>query len=141
MKDAKSLWSYDADTSVWKSFDMSPFGLVRPCSGANTIIEEKGLAFWFNGEQDLGSSQESQVLNQTTKFLDGMVVLDLNNQTARNVSTTGVSNMARVRGQLTHVPLAGNDGLLVLLGGGEKPSNNLEHDWKGERLRNVEVTI
>lgn len=114
---------------------MSPFGLVRPCSGASTIIKEKGLAFYFNGEQDLGSSEESQVLNQTTKFLVGMVVLNLFNQTATNVSTTGVSNLARVRGQLAHIPLAGNDGLLVLLGGGEKESNNLEHDWKGEKSR------
>jgi hypothetical protein len=132
LKDAKSLWSYNADSSVWKSFDMSPFGLVRPCSGASTTIKQNGLAFFFNGEQDLGSSEESQGLNQTTKFLEGMVVLNLSNQTARNVSTTGVSNSARVRGQFAHVPLAGNDGLIVLLGGGQKPANNLEHDWKGE---------
>jgi hypothetical protein len=134
LKDAKSLWSYDADGGAWQSFNMSPFGLIRPCSGLTTIIMEKGLAFYFNGEQDLGSSEESQALNQTTKFLDGMVVLNLFNQTAKNVSTAGVSNLARVRGQMAHVPLAGNDGLLVLLGGGQKASNNLEHDWKGEKF-------
>ena len=42
-----------------------------------------------------------------------------------------MSSEARVRAGMVHIPLPGSDGILVLIGGGQKPSSNLEHDWKG----------
>ncbi len=129
---ADSLWSYDSLNNSWTAYNMSKYGIDKPASGASTSIPEKGLAFWFNGMQDNGSSAETTVLQGATRFLSGMVVLDLNNQTARNLSTAAVSSEARVRGQMVHVPLPGSDGILVLIGGGQKPTSDLTHDWKGE---------
>jgi hypothetical protein len=129
---AHSLWSYDGRTNTWAAYDMSSYGIQKPASGPTTSIPEKGLAFWFNGMQDNGSSTDTGVLQDTTRFLDGMVILDLNNQTAKNVSTSSVSNQARVRGQMVHIPVPGSDGILVLLGGGTKPTSDLTHDWKGK---------
>jgi hypothetical protein len=125
------LWSYDVTSNVWSASN-KPSDVLRPCSGASAIIEDKGMAFYFNGEQDAGSSRESTVIDDTTRFLDGMIVLDLSNQFARNLSTKAVSSQARVRGGMVHIPLAGSDGIMVVLGGGQKPSNNLLHDWKGD---------
>lgn len=83
--------------------------------------------------QDKGSAAETTVLDTTTRFLDGMVIVDLHKQTARNVSTKAVSALARVRGGMVHVPLVGSDGVILLLGGGEKASSDLTHAWgKGE---------
>jgi hypothetical protein len=129
---AYSLWSYEAQDNVWTAYDMSQYGIQKPASGPTVSVPEKGLAFWFNGMQDNGSTTDTIILQDTTRFLDGMVVLDLNNQSAKNVSTSAVSDQARVRGQMVHVPLPGSDGILVLIGGGQKLSSNLEHDWDGE---------
>jgi hypothetical protein len=130
--EALSLWSYDTTTDTWTGYDMSKFNLHKPASGQTTYVAEKGLAFYFNGMQDLGSAAETHVLDTASRFLDGMVVLDLKSQSATNVSTAAVSNNARVRGQMVHIPLAGSDGILVMIGGGEKPSSDLQHDWKGK---------
>jgi len=130
---SQSLWSYDTITDAWSSFNMSRFGITRPASGGYTYVPEKGLLFWFNGMQDNGSAIETQVINDTTQFLGGMTIVDLNNQTARNISTTEVSNKPRVRSDLLYVPLAGTEGILILMGGGEKPYQDLTHEWKGKR--------
>jgi len=130
--EAWSLWSYQSDTDLWTGYDMSASGIHKPASAANTYVQDKGIAVWFNGMQDKGSAAETTVLDTTTRFLDGMVILDLKNQTARNVSTKAVSDLARVRGGMVHIPLAGSDGVIVLLAGGEKTSADLTHDWKGE---------
>jgi hypothetical protein len=128
---AYSLWSYETQGDVWTAYDMSSYGIQKPSSGPSVSIPEKGLAFWFNGMQDNGSSADTTGLEDTSRFLDGMVVLDLNKQSAKNLSTSAVSNQARVRGQMVYVPVPDSDGILVLLGGGSKPSSDLEHDWKG----------
>jgi hypothetical protein len=132
LPNADSLWSYDSEFDSWTGYDMSKYGISRPASGPTVSIKEKGLAFWFNGMQDNGSSVDTASLQDSSRFLPGMVVLDLNKQEARNISTEGVSANARVRGQMVHVPLPGSDGILVLIGGGEKPTSDLEHNWKGQ---------
>jgi hypothetical protein len=130
--EAWSLWSYQSDADLWTGYDMSSSGIHRPASAPTIYVPGKGLAVWFNGMQDRGSAAETTVLDVTTRFLDGMVIVDLNKQTARNVSTAAVSGLARVRGGMVHIPLAGSDGIIVLVGGGEKTSADLTHDWKGE---------
>jgi hypothetical protein len=129
-----ALWSYAGVDAGWRSYNTGP-DIVRPCSGQSAVLEEKGLAYYFNGEQDNGSSITAEGLGATTKFLDGMLVIDLNTRTVKNFSTAGVDSQARVRGGMVHVPLPGSDGILALLAGGEKPADNLEHDWKGEFFR------
>jgi hypothetical protein len=130
--DLWSFYTYGISDNSWTGVDMSSYGLVRPCSGASAFSKDKGLGFYFNGEQDWGSSKQSRALNDTVKVLDGMVVLDLQKQTARNLSTAAVSSdQGRVRSAMVHVPLPGTDGILVLLGGGEKSLDDLTHDWKG----------
>lgn len=133
--EAWSLWSYQSESDIWTGFDMSSFGIHKPASGPTTYVKDKGIAVWFNGMQDKGSAAETTVLDTTTRFLDGMVIVDLENQSARNVSTAAVSELARVRGGMVHVPLDGSDGVIVLLGGGEKLSSDLTHAWgKGEHV-------
>jgi hypothetical protein len=129
---AYSLWSYETQDNVWTAYDMSQYGIQKPASGPTVSIPDMGLAFWFNGMQDNGSTTDTIVLQDTTLFLDGMVVLDLNTQSAKNISTSAVSDQARVRGQMVHVPLSGSDGILVLMGGGQKPSTDVGHNWDGE---------
>lgn len=115
-----SLWSYDLSTSLWAHDTISDTALIRPASGASAEATELGLGFWFNGEQDSGTSSESVNLYNTVKFLKGMIVLDFNTGEARNLSTSAVSDLARVRGEMVYIPGVGERGILVLMGGGEK---------------------
>ncbi|KAH8144600.1 uncharacterized protein LAJ45_11368 [Morchella importuna] len=99
-----SLWSYDLSTSLWAHDTISDTALIRPASGASAEATELGLGFWFNGEQDSGTSSESVNLYNTVKFLKGMIVLDFNTGEARNLSTSAVSDLARVRGEMVYIP-------------------------------------
>ncbi|KAF2666045.1 hypothetical protein BT63DRAFT_481855 [Microthyrium microscopicum] len=137
--EGKPIWGYAGSTSgIWNSIDGS---FPRPCSGANAVLNDKSKAFWFNGEQDNGSSTTAQSLADTTKFLDGMLVMDLKDASVKSVSTKAVSSNARVRAGMVHVPLEKTAGVLVLLAGGEKPSSDNAHDWKGTlvNLNSVDV--
>jgi hypothetical protein len=137
---ADSLWSYDSQANTWTSYSMSQYNISKPSSGISAYVQEKGLAFYLNGLQDSGSAVETSVLGNNSRFLDGMIVLDLNNETnptVRNISTAAVSDMARVRGGMVHVPLNESDGILVLLGGGEKLSSDLSPDWFGTSPRST----
>ncbi len=54
--------------------------------------------------------------------LGGMIVINTNNQTARNVSTYGLSvDRARTRGLLQYIIGVGPNGILVQIGGNQKP--------------------
>jgi hypothetical protein len=127
--EGQNLWFYDAPSNEWNSF-ATP-NILRPASGAGTVLEERGIAFYFNDEQDNGSSTAASTLGGATEFWDGMLRIDLESQNIKNLSTAAVSSEARVRASMVHVPLVGSDGILVPLGGGQKRASNLEHDWKG----------
>ncbi|KAF2672035.1 hypothetical protein BT63DRAFT_452532 [Microthyrium microscopicum] len=117
------------------SWSLMPETILRACSGSAAVLQDGSKAFYFNGEQDNGSSEESINLLDTTKFMNGMIEMDLNNPQSsggvKNLSTSAVSSLARVRGSMVHVPLPGSKGVLVLLAGGEKSSLDSQHDWKG----------
>lgn len=116
-----ALWSYDLNNGNWAHENTtSDTTLIRPASGASAEASELGLGFWFNGEQDNGTSSESNDLWNTVKFLKGMIVLDFNTGEAKNISTAAVSDLARTRGEMVYIPGVGQSGILVLMGGGEK---------------------
>lgn len=118
--DQYPLWSYEYSDAAWKSYDLSGSGVIRPSSGATAEARDQGLAFWYNGQLDSGSSTETQPLGDIIQFIKGMVVIDFNTGLARNLSTDAVSDQPRVRGKMVYVPGIGEKGALVLIGGGEK---------------------
>jgi hypothetical protein len=100
----------------------------RPNSGGFTEAPDLGLAFYYGGEIDSGSSLDTQYLGSNKyQFLNGMVVLNLNNQTARNVSTSNVQyNQPRTRGRLQYVPNIGSKGVVISMGGSYKPVTKVD---------------
>jgi hypothetical protein len=58
----------------------------RPSWGASAEASDKGLAFYLNGLISNESSVSTEYLGSTTISLEGMVVLDLNNQTVIRLS-------------------------------------------------------
>ena len=123
-----SLWSYDTATTEWSQFDVSLSTPLRPSSGAVAEAPDQGLAFYFNGEIDSGSSTGTQALGPSVKiFLEGMVVINTVDHSTRNLSTFAVTRgLPRTRGRMVYIPGIGDKGILVLLGGSSKPVN--QHD-------------
>ena len=114
-----SLWSYDTVLKEWNQFDITTASPERPNSGASAEAPDQGLAFYFNGQIDNGSSITTAGLGDNSQvFLEGMVVMNTSNQTARNISTSEVTgNNSRTRGRMQYVPGIGSKGILTYLGG------------------------
>lgn len=123
-----SLWSYSIISKQWDQHDLTRNVPRRPSSASSAEIPHLGLAFYFNGELDSGSSQDSGIKGKNDKiFLEGMLVIDTQNQTARNISTTAVvGDTPRTRGEMQYVPGIGNKGILVQIGGNQKPVNDTQ---------------
>lgn len=79
-------------------------------------------SFWLNGWVDRGSSTQTVSLSETTQiFQEGMIVIDHSNQTAKNISTSGlVGNKPRARGKMLYIMGLGGRGIIVLIGGNQK---------------------
>jgi hypothetical protein len=123
---------------LWDQYDVTSESPMRPSNGLAAEAPNLGLAFYFNGEVDSGSSIETQPLGNYAKaFLEGMVVINSTSQTAVNVSTAAaVGNLARTRGVAEYIPDIGGSGILVLTGGtftifdvGSYMRNNSDQLW------------
>lgn len=125
-----SLWSLDPDSTTWDQYTIGSNATYRPSSGAAAEAPDQGLAFYFNGMIDNGSSAETVILgvNNVNVFLPGMIVINTTNpdQSTRNLSTSALTgNQARARGQMQYVPNVGKNGILVQIGGSSKPVTEL----------------
>ena len=138
-----NLWSYNIISKEWNHYDISqgvPFN--RPSSGSSSEARDQGLAFFLNGELDSGSSLETTGLGDgNTVWLGGMIVINTNNQTARNVSTYGLSpDRPRTRGLLQYIIGVGSNGIMVQIGGNQKPlSTTVRTDAVGDLVSNSSV--
>lgn len=129
-----SLWSYNTVTAHWSNYDLGPSVQNRPSSGAAAEAPDQSLAFYFNGALDNGSSAATKNLGPSfITFLNGMVVINTTDHSARNLSTTAVSHDSpRARAEMQYVPNIGKNGILVLLGGTTRPLDPLnEYDSAG----------
>ena len=121
-----SLWSFDMATQEWDQYDLTLGSANRPSSGSFTNAEELGLGFYFNGELDSGSEiQTERYGNAVKQLIGGMIVVDLVNQTARNLSTQAVSgDMPRSRGGMMYIHNIGPEGVIVQIGGNQQNVTN-----------------
>lgn len=125
--DQYTLWSYDTQIREWEKYDVSKETPQRVNSGAAVEAPDQGLAFYFNGQIDNGSSTDTSSLGMLQKFVGGMAVIDTKLQTIRNVSTgiTPGSNPIS-RAKVAYVPELGGKGILVIIGGSSR--NVLENN-------------
>lgn len=123
-----TLWSYDTKSRQWTHYNVEQSAPYRPSNGAAAEAIDQGLAFYFNGELNSGSSQGINIMNLTSIFVSGMIVVNTTDQTARNLSTAQVSiDQARARGRMQYIPGIGEKGILVLIGGSTYPANQLKN--------------
>ena len=126
------LWSYDPDSLTWEEYSVGSNASYRPSSGAAAEAPDQGLAFYFNGLIDNGSSTDTGVLavNNVDIFLPGMIVINTLNPAggARNLSTNTITGaQARAGGALQYIQGVGSNGILIQLGGSSKAITALNH--------------
>ena len=126
----------------------------RPSRGSSAEATDQGLAFYFNGEIDSGSQMTTESFGLSRiQYLEGMIVIDTNHRTARNLSTKAVSgDIPRSRGQLQYIPGIGTRGILIALGGNQQsvlnqtdsftsnlvgPAGFLRYEWLTKLLLQV----
>jgi hypothetical protein len=109
-----ALWSFDTVTKVWGQYDVSNVSPYRPSGGAWADAPNLGLAFYLGGMINNGSQiTTGDIGDHRMAGVLGMIVIDTKTQSARNVSTAGLTgNSPRSRGSLVYVPnFGGNSGL------------------------------
>lgn len=128
-----SLWSYDIVDGTWGQYDLTLSVPHRPSSASSAEVPELGLAFYFNGELDRGSELGTDIGVNDKVFIPGMIVIDTQNQTARNLSTNAVvGDLPRTRGKMQYVPRLGKKGILVQIGGNQKRIGNFSDGGVGD---------
>ena len=140
---ATALWSYNIVSREWNHYDVSQGTLNRPSSGSSTEARDQGLAFYLNGELDSGSSLETTgLVSGHPVWLGGMIVINTNNQTARNISTYGLNqDLPRTRGLLQYIIGLGPNGILVQIGGNQKPNSTVGNPDPAGDLVSKEIAM
>ncbi len=103
----------------------------RPNSVSLTDAIDQGLSTYFNGMLGSVSEIETEVFGDPVKqHLDGMIVLDTMNPTAKNLSTKAViGNSLRARGRMQYVQGIGGKRILVPIGGNQQPVDNTTNPY------------
>lgn len=115
-------WAFNTMNHDWKSYDMTDNIQHRPSAGAFSTARDQNRSFWFNGQVDSGSSiQTTNLDSSTSMFQPGMIVINHDDQTARNISTDAlVGKRPRTRCRTQWCVGLGSDGILLLIGGNHK---------------------
>ena len=84
------------------------------------------MGFYFNGQLDSGSEIQTEIYGDGVKqLIGGMIVVDLVNQTARNLSTHAVcGDVPRSRGGMMYINDVGPRGIIVQIGGNQQNVTN-----------------
>lgn len=137
-----SLWSYNIVSGTWDQYDLTLNVPHRPSSASSAEVPELGLAFYFNGELDRGSEKDSGIGVNDTVFIPGMIMIDTQNQTARNLSTNAVvGDQPRTRGKMQYVPGVGKKGILVQIGGNQKRIGDFQDEGVGDLVRSINLQV
>lgn len=135
-----ALWSYDTAGDEWSQYDVSLHAPNRPAGGAYAEAPEQGLAFWLNGYINNGTSNKLEEWDGLLEYMNGLIVIDTNKQTATNVSTSSLKNFPRVRGGLTYIPGIGEKGILVSVGGATKSTSDTTDSNQGSFVRTTHAS-
>jgi hypothetical protein len=120
------LWSYTyGSPHPWSQYPGSTAWM--PNHGAAAEAIDQGLGFYLNGRIDWGTSYRTLETFPKTEALyiplSGMIVLDLNTQSSKNISTPNLRGGApRVGGSMEYIATVGRMGALVALGGQIQPN-------------------
>ena len=111
------IWTYDMDGDIWTAVDTSGVLDTIPSWGASAEAPYQGLAFYVGGQIDGGTANSTQFLGNDTVGVTGMVVIETQTNTMKNITGLSAIKTNRQGGGLVFVDNFGDSGVLVLVGG------------------------
>ncbi|KAG0642578.1 hypothetical protein HOY80DRAFT_607470 [Tuber brumale] len=136
------LWRFDTLSLEWSPQQLrSSDGrkVPRLSNGASAVVEDRGLAFYYGGQTDNGTSpdmQDSTAINFSNEFY----VFDLKNGIARALPMDLVG-AGRADAQMIYIPEVGRKGILVLFGGSIKPIGEADDKFRGSLSPMNEISV
>ncbi|APA09574.1 hypothetical protein sscle_05g043440 [Sclerotinia sclerotiorum 1980 UF-70] len=127
----QTLLSYDVTQNQWDSINVDSTIPEKPSSGSSADVPDQGLGFYFNGEINPGSSTETTSIPEGSSVpLEGMVMLNMTDNTTRNISTSAIDTNSRTGGILQYIPGIGENGkgILIQFGGMYRQAGNLSNE-------------
>ncbi|KAA8574999.1 hypothetical protein MFRU_002g03680 [Monilinia fructicola] len=122
----QTLLSYDVKQNQWASINLDSTIPQKPSSGSSADVPDQGLGFYFNGEINDGSSTETTWIPEGSSVpLEGMVMLNMTDNTTRNISTAAIDASSRTGSILQYIPGIGDKGILIQFGGIYHQAGNL----------------
>ncbi|KAL5365303.1 hypothetical protein BJX96DRAFT_181507 [Aspergillus floccosus] len=118
------LWSYDTAADIWSQYDVTADAPYRPAGGSYADAPDLGLAFYLNGFIDNGTSDDLEYMSNFRRYLDGLIVINMDSLVVTNVSTIWLRRAPRAKGGMVYVPGIGPQGMLVDIGGVTKPTTD-----------------
>ncbi|KAF7939014.1 uncharacterized protein EAE98_001350 [Botrytis deweyae] len=130
----QTLLSYNVAQNQWSSINVDSTIPEKPSFGASADVPDQSLGFYFNGEINNGSSTETTSIPAGSSVpLEGMVMLNMTDNTTRNISTAAIDANSRTGGLLQYIPGIGeNDkGILIQFGGMYRQAGELSDELGG----------
>ncbi|KAK8908496.1 hypothetical protein QC760_002871 [Botrytis cinerea] len=130
----QTLLSYDVAQNQWASINVDSTIPEKPSFGASADVPDQGLGFYFNGEINNGSSTETTSIPAGSSVpLEGMVMLNMTDNTTRNISTAAIDTNSRTGGLLQYIPGIGANGkgILIQFGGMYRQAGELSDELGG----------
>ncbi|ORY70271.1 uncharacterized protein BCR38DRAFT_421626 [Pseudomassariella vexata] len=132
-----NLWGFDTESHGWTQYDVVLDAPERSSWGASAEAPELGLAFYLNGMVTNMSSDTDKGDNTPPTNLEGMIVLDLQNHTAKNTSTDIITEDGgpRIGGSMVYIPRIGDMGVLISFGGATGTKDSLQTGFLKKHLK------
>ena len=111
------IWTYDINGDLWTAVDTSGVLGTIPSWGASAEAPDQGLAFYVGGQIDSGTANSTQFLGEDTVGVSGMVVIQTETNTIKNITGLSAIKQNRQGGGLVYVDNFGDAGVLVMVGG------------------------
>lgn len=125
----QTFLSYDVTNNQWATINVDSTTPEKPSNGSSADVPDQGLGFYFNGEINKGSSTgTTSIPEEQSVPLEGMVMLNMTDNTTRNISTAGIDTNSRNGGSLQYIPGIGEKGILIQFGGMYRQAGSLSDE-------------
>ncbi|KAI9648109.1 hypothetical protein NHQ30_002739 [Ciborinia camelliae] len=125
----ETFLSYDITQNQWASIKVDTTIPEKPSSGSSADVPDQGLGFYFNGEINNGSTTETiSIPDGSSVPLEGMVMLNMTDNSTRNISTSAIDTNSRTGSILQYIPGIGEKGILIQFGGLYRQAGNLSDE-------------
>lgn len=132
------MWRFNTESSQWAPVELTVNGekMPRLGGGANVVAEDKGLAFYYGGQVDNGTSSDTANDNRIT-YSNKFFVFNLGNGSVQSLPVDALATYGSSGSQMVYIPYIGKKGILVNFGGSVKPATAADTRFRGDMVGSI----